>query len=230
LFKGSLDASTRVEASEVVREFVTSLTYGDSSDRIRSTLLLFNIATLLENTGSKYRFPFDLYEKQRWDIEHIRSVTEYRPQRIEDQKAWLGQVRKYWEAVPPADEHSDLPAESDRLLADFDRSRFEKLYERIVEAFGELVGTEVDNHIGNLTLLDDRTNRSYKNAVFPIKRQRILELDKIGTFVPLCTTNVFLKYYSRSEMGLLHWTKDDAEAYQDAMVKTLATFFLGGDV
>jgi len=44
--------------------------------------------------------------------------------------------------------------------------------------------------------LDAETNRSYKNAVFPVKRREILNRDRDGTFVPLCTKNVFLKCYS----------------------------------
>ena len=53
-----------------------------------------------------------------------------------------------------------------------------------------------DNTIGNLTLLDQETNRSYKNAVFPVKRHRVLELDAHGVFVPHCPPQRVLKSHS----------------------------------
>jgi len=61
-----------------------------------------------------------------------------------------------------------------------------------------------------------------------VKRKRILALDKTGTFVPRCTTNVFLKYYSRRLDHLMTWTDGCADAYQAAMATTLAAFFAPG--
>ena len=52
-----------------------------------------------------------------------------------------------------------------------------------------------NDNISNLALLDDETNRGYGNAMFFIKRKKIIENDKQGIFVPICTKNVFLKYY-----------------------------------
>ena len=77
-----------------------------------------------------------------------------------------------------------------------DEQNFDSLYDRILDVFNEKDDEEVDQGIGNLTLLDRSTNRSYKNAVFAVKRERLLSLDRSGIFVPLCTRNVFLKCYS----------------------------------
>jgi len=84
---------------------------------------------------------------------------------------------------------------------------------------------EVDNGIGNLTLLDSSTNRSYQNAVFPIKRKIIISLDKKATFVPLCTKNVFLKYYSKKVDKMMFWEGQDSLDYQKAMLDMLYGFF-----
>ena len=218
---------------EVLTEFSGELTYGGSSTaKIKATLLLFNVATLLRNDGSNLRFAFDLYKKQFWDIEHIRSVKSDRPERRDDMKDWLRNVLDYWRASLDISEpnRDALRLEAERVLAmePLDVESFRDLYEKILNYFGEAVSTEADHGLANLTLLDMGTNRSYKNAVFPIKRARILRLDKEGTFAPLCTTNVFLKYYSPSIEHMMFWREDDGRAYQEAIVETLVHFFSGG--
>ena len=102
------------------------------------------------------------------------------------------------------------------------------LYEQILDHFGEKEPIEADNSMGNLTLLDMQTNRGYRNAPFPMKRKTVLGLDKTGTFVPRCTTNVFLKYYSRRLDQMLSWTEDCAQCHQEAMASTLTAFFTAG--
>lgn len=44
---------------------------------IRKVLLLLNIETILCSSKAYTRFPFDLYLLDQWDVEHIRSRTEY---------------------------------------------------------------------------------------------------------------------------------------------------------
>lgn len=230
LTNSELEDLSREELQETLAEFASELTYGSSSAvRIRATLLLFNVATLLRNQGSNLRFPFDLYKKQSWDIEHIRSVKSDRPERVDDIKAWLANVLSYWclDSGSPSEVRDELRAEVEKLLGSepLDVEQFRSLYEQILVYFGEAESTEADHGLANLTLLDMSTNRSYKNAVFPIKRARVIQLDKEGTFAPLCTTNVFLKYYSPSIEHMMFWREDDGRAYQQAIVETLANFF-----
>ena len=52
--------------------------------------------------------------------------------------------------------------------------------------------------LGNLALLQRDFNSKLNNAVFALKRERILELDKAGAYILPCTRNVFLKYYTRA--------------------------------
>lgn len=133
--------------------------------RIRQLLLLFNIATLVCKSEKQYRFPFDIYKCEQWDIEHIHAT---------------------------ADETDDS-----------------------------------DDSIGNLTLLDCHTNRSYKDAQFVDKRKIIIERESKGLFVPLCTKNIFLKVYSKylDEMDL--WNEKDKTEYVSAIKQTLDIFFNG---
>lgn len=86
---------------------------------------------------------------------------------------------------------------------------------------------EADDNIGNLTLLDAQTNRSYQHAPFIEKRKIIIERESKGLFVPLCTKNIFLKVYSKNLSNMDIWETEDKKDYIDAMNDTLEFFFEG---
>ncbi len=98
------------------------------------------------------------------------------------------------------------------------------MFGRVRTLSGEVDGLE-DDALSNLALLDMGTNRSYKNAIFPVKRMRIIYLDKQGQFVPPATRNVFLKYYSPHAAQLMLWDSTDQQAYSNAITATLQRFF-----
>jgi len=183
-------------------------------------------------------FPFDSYKKEKWDIEHVRSVKSEMPGRVDAQKRWLAAVLEFLTGTSTRESQVKAdcahPLLRDDLLSalhnePFNTKAFPELYDLVLQTYGEDDTDLVNNTLGNLTLLNARTNRSYKNAVFPVKRRHILELDKAGTFVPLCTTNVFLKYYSTKIGQMMSWTKDDRSDYLEAIVDTLTDFFAFGD-
>ena len=72
---------------------------------------------------------------------------------------------------------------------------------------------EEDNSLKNLCLLDRGTNRSYKNDSFKEKRKKIIEREKEGTFIPICTKNIFMKYYTTSVKDLEVWNETDRTSY-----------------
>lgn len=72
-----------------------------------------------------------------------------------------------------------------------------------------------DNSLGNLTLLDKGTNRSYQNKPFKEKRAIILERDQAGLFIPVCTKNIFIKAYSPNHTDLDGWYGDAHEEPTD---------------
>lgn len=78
-----------------------------------------------------------------------------------------------------------------------------------------------DNTLRNLTLLDSKTNREYKNSVFIIKRHILLEKDKNRFFIPICTRNVFLKYYSKNIRQIAYWSETDGNDYLNEIIKTI---------
>jgi len=215
---------------ERVRDKVESLEYGRDSGMIRSLLLLFNIATLIEDSRSNIRFGFDSFKKQVWNIEHVRSVANDQPVRHSDRKRWLEHALRYLVSMNRKKDRKLSHAIAEyvkKSQTEADDDEFETLYESILKVFKESSDKAPDNGIGNLTLLDEGTNKSYKNAVFAVKRQRLLELDQAGIFVPLCTRNVFLKCYNPQVDNVIFWSEDDRDCYRNALVGTLVRFFRG---
>lgn len=196
--------------------------------KARKLLLFFNIATLLENEKSNIRFQFDSFKKETWDIEHIRSVSGDRPDNPPAQKAWLLHCLAYLHTDDAAEAKELADAISQYLEEDASKPAdltFEKIDGAILSYFKE--GQEGgDNALSNLTLLDSRTNRGYRNSVFAVKRDILLKNDRAGTFVPLCTRNVFLKCYSSAVGNVTFWGKDDANAYFEAICSALTRFLV----
>ncbi len=234
VFRIALGAGTTgMGLASFVKDRVAGLDYESHGTSIRRLLLLFNIAALLELGDSGPWFPFDHFKREQWDLEHIRSVKSDMPQRVDAQKAWLEQAIEYFSApevvvggvVGSSDQ--TLPERLQALLKQepFDSVAFEAAFNDVIDRYDPGSDVETDNSVGNLTLLDAGTNRSYGNAIFPIKRRRVIALDKAGRFVPPCTKNAFLKYYSSKVDEMLVWTRADAKEHQDALVTALVSFF-----
>lgn len=229
------DAATPDELRVTIRERLHQLDYESTKDQtiIRSALLLFNIAALLENKKTTLRFPFSYFKKEKWDIEHIRAIATIAPSSMKEREDWLADLLDYLGANSDTSKLQHEAAALQKILKDsaappgLDFSeRFQTLYDEALKTFDGSGEMADDNSIGNLTLLDSATNRGYRNAVFPVKRKKIIDRDKHGIFVPLCTKNVFMKYFSKKLDCMTLWTTSDREDYVEAIVESLTQLFL----
>lgn len=244
--KTDFKAFLKDEIRQKVKFDISNLNYGD--DRIKTVLLLFNIQTILSNEKSNMRFPFNLYKNEDWDIEHVRSQTD-KSITGNDRKEWAKDMLEYFtgfaneaEQKRYIDNVENTDVEISRTISEKEQSKttLEDLYhvaysDKIEDVrFSSVYNTiriefKEDNEpskcaISNLALLDSATNRSYKNAFFPIKRKIILQNDKRGTFIPICTKNVFMKAYSKKFDEIMYWNKYDADFYLKAIEETLVNY------
>jgi len=195
-----IDSKIEKQLSNLILD---DLEYEDKyKDTIRKVLLLHNIQTMLNNKKENSRFPFNRYKREKWDIEHIQAIAEQKPKSDQHKKDWLIEVQEFI-----YDEN--LKNEIERYTNEDD---FESLFNKILKKFSDDGRIDI-NDISNLVLLDEGTNRSYKNAIFPVKRKVIIEKEKAGTFVPLCTKNVFMKYYSSKIDQMSFWGEFDRNEY-----------------
>lgn len=193
-------------ADKVKSDNLKELKYGKHSALIRNILLLHNIQTLQNNKDETMRFPFALYKDKKigWDIEHIHAIATKVKVKQDDQKEWLTNNFSKGEHHNNQEFNSriDLIIANDNPIPDED---FQSIIEYVLG--------EEDNGIRNLCLLDRGTNRSYKNDAFKNKRHKIIANEKTGTFIPVCTRNVFMKYYSEELKNLELWNENDRNEY-----------------
>jgi len=182
---------------------LNTLEYGNNA-LIRNILLLHNIQTMLSDKNESSRFPFDRYKNEKWDIEHIHAIATEVKVKKEEQKTWLN--NNFIQTKGHTNKDFNTIIENVMTKENFiDETKFDEI---IIYVLGE-----EDNHIRNLCLLDQGTNRSYKNDSFKEKRKKIIENEKKGTFIPICTKNIFMKYYSKELIDLGLWNETDRDSY-----------------
>lgn len=212
-------------------------------------LLLHNIQTVVNQNNrlkSKeeyklplfYKFPFHLFKKENWDVEHIDSNTINNLDKEKEQKEWL----KY--SVLGVELTDKLKEQVKGFIrGDNDKESFEYLCQEIEKMVKSKTWTnsEDKNKVWNFVLLDAGTNRGYGNAIFPAKRRCIIGKDQgkkymiddslavslkdeAIAFIPPVTKNVFLKYYNTTIDSLREWGIDDAKTYKRNILETLEEF------
>jgi hypothetical protein len=206
-----------IEYQENNGNYKVSVSYETNKKTLRSLLLLYNIEFILQKKEyDYYRFPFDLFKDEKWDIEHISSQTTNELKDKNAQEVWLKV------ALDALDDKTKKEFEDEIISssADFNIKR-----KWITEKVGEEnIDEGLKNCIGNLTLLNATINRSYGNAIFPAKRKVIIEHDKIGSFIPLCTKNVFLKYLTGGNN--LRWGENDIQISMNHFVEVLSKYLI----
>lgn len=182
---------------------------------------LLNIQnSMLESESDVYKFPFDVLNAQDWDIEHIDS---YHTNALTKDEAKLE-----WIETAMSDREASLKEEEKEAIGQALRNKnYNSVIEILKKNAGESeISDDIKNSIGNLTLLDAATNRSYGNSLFCTKRRIIIERIKQGVFVPIATQHVFSKFYDDKGTNRSVWSQEDMESYQRYIVDLLKDFLL----
>lgn len=107
----------------------------------------------------------------------------------------------------------------------FSGERFNAISARVLKMLDHDGGP--DHYIRNMALLSSADNSRLSNSVFEVKRQMILELDRNGDYVPVCTRNVFLKYYASANAQQPHfWSDADKESYVKEIREKLKPYLI----
>ncbi|HHX46988.1 MAG TPA: DUF1524 domain-containing protein, partial [Brevibacterium sp.] len=193
-------------------------------------LLLMNVETVRTRTTSSERYSFHEHAKGRWSLEHIHAQNAETLNRAEQWRAWLELHRAAYATLNPVDSQAEALLEQvDEVLArenirDQDFRPLERALTEAMSQDGDAAAVD-GNSIANLALLDGGDNIALSNSVFAVKRAEVLRLDKEGRYIPVCTRNVFLKYYSPGEEHQMQfWSRWDREHYLNAMVGALRPY------
>ena len=184
-----------------------------TKNKIRQILVLHNIATYEK---LKARFPFYRYVKQKWDIEHIHArgdkiAEDEQEDFIKDWLKYFKDNKKFKELEEISKSYNDKSNDK------------QEIFNKFLEKCNEI--EPIENSLSNLALLDEKTNRAYKNDPFPTKRTKIIKEELKGkTFIPLCTKNIFLKCYSSEIDNMKLWGPNDRKDYIKNLTETLKDY------
>ena len=76
-----------------------------------------------------------------------------------------------------------------------------------------------------MALLDVSQNAALSNSVFEVKRHRVINYDKEGRYIPICTKNVFFKYYTQNSPSLFFWGEADRRDYVEALNVKISPYY-----
>jgi len=190
--------------------------YESDYKKIKDILLLFNIVTTM---NSEYnRFSFDNYSSGSWSLEHIHAQQSDKLHNDKQRRLLLCEQQQYFSKT-----ENEILLKIEKLLemADIDTVEFDAVQNEIFSMYSD--STIVDS-IKNLALLKVSDNSCLNNNIFPIKRDMIKILDEKGSFIPICTKNVFMKYYSKGVEQNVQWDKQDMDLYLDEIKEVLKDY------
>jgi hypothetical protein len=229
----------RLVGSRTIQEVLDVLDYRNRNSDIKSPLLCFNLASLLSDQHGTVRFSFYAFRTQEWHVEHIHAIaTEELIGR--DLDGILEMYQNYFKRQK-SKETEEFAKELAAILdpqTKADPSAKQALYQECLRLEsadhdnGEKPDEDALNTLGNLTLLDSKTNCGFKNASFRVKRAWILDPDRQNIYVPPGTRSVFTKSYTAEAKELFRWDLrpgKDGSSYLQAMVETLESFFEGAE-
>ena len=222
-------ASLRREIGKKIEAIcLNELSYEERPADIHWVLLLHNIHQHIF-TSEQIRFPFDLYTKEKWSLEHIYAQQSEPLQNREEQIGFIEEhIATFREdAFGDGEETSSLIVRLEDIRSQIQEPE-KKESERVSlfeEALGLITAFEV-NQMGdtgslhglqNLCLLSRGVNSALSNRTFARKREIMREIVMTATqeYIPMATRRVFLKYYSASPKDNAYWRREDAEAYME---------------
>lgn len=211
---------------------LNELSYEERPADIHRVLLLHNIHQHIF-TSEQIRFPFDLYMKEKWSLEHIYAQQSEPLRNREEQIGFIEEhIATFREdAFGDDEETSSLIAELEGIRSKIQEpekteservSLFENALELITAFEVKHMGDTVPLHgLQNLCLLSRGVNSSLSNRTFARKREIMREIMReivmtaTQEYIPMATRRVFLKYYSASPKDNAYWRREDAEAYME---------------
>lgn len=230
--KRALTDYLKSKVAKTVREIdIADLNYVDESGKLEHVLLLFNILAFLRNPSTFERFSFSRYKQETWSLEHIHARNSEGIRSTADRLRWLrdhatllsrnGHQQGDQDAMDIVQQIRNLDEKT------LDQKTFSILFQRIVAKFQEenIEHESEINDLGNLTLLPKNTNSAFGNAVFALKRARLIEREREGEHFLPATRNVFMKYYSQDPKYMYFWTARDREDYIEAITDSFRAYF-----
>lgn len=210
------------------------LNYEQHSEFIHRVLLLFNVETIRQKGDENIRFPFDRYKNEgTWSLEHIHAQNSESLKTNKEWKEWLESHKKSLECMEVRNKEQqkidDAISNINQVLNHIEengykgsiRDEFNTIAPIVVDILSDGDNKLQMHTLSNMALLTIGENAALNNSTFDVKRMKIIAMDKNGEYIPICTRNVFMKYYSSSDTKLHFWSEEDRHSYINAMNNVL---------
>lgn len=239
IFLSELDKMISESISIKDKEELLSLSYDTKKDKLQKILTLFNVETERLMDEGKRRFPFDKHKDSIWSLEHIHAQNAESLKKNKDILAWL----ESHIALLKSSEGSIIEANNEliekmeilieQLHSDKDpgnvRERFNEIQKEVIAIFTPEEDAVKENSyshgLANMALLDVSQNAALSNSVFDVKRHRVINYDKEGRYIPICTKHVFFKYYTQESPSLFFWGEADRRDYVEALNEKISPYY-----
>ncbi|WP_396147378.1 DUF262 domain-containing protein [Flavobacterium sp.] len=226
---------------------LNQLSYEKNKQELHKIFLLHNVLTVKNlNSSQKIKFPFYLYKQVNadsgWSIEHIHAQQS---QQMKEEKAirnWLKETYKAIENISTVEREYILTDDNGAVSSNIEIIDLDKNLKNQIKQFIDSEKINVDefnilknelirifesnsiHELDNLALLSKKDNSSLNNSIFPVKRNKIIQLEKEGKFIPPTTRNVFLKFYSNSDQQPFYWSNADKKGYFSSIKEVVEPF------
>jgi len=251
-FEKNIDWLIKTNMMISVKDDIYTYSYDDDKQKLALGRILFfyNVeSTRLAKTQDK--FPFELYKKENWTLEHIHAQNSERIDRTDKAKweEWIDENTKALERLKTRfeEKHPYDPRPVIQVLVDNKKKAgsntyvfddFTRCFDSVNAYYNKMAlaegGSPEIHNISNMALLSGSVNSSISNSVFEVKRQLIMEKDAGGAYIPYCTRLVFLKYYNKgkddfSVQQSFYWSEIDRKNYQANIEKVLKDVLVATD-
>lgn len=243
--KESITDRTDPEGERCILDY----SYDSDYELLKRVLFLYNVESTRQLAHDP--FPFEKYKGVKdWTLEHIHAQNSEQIDRSDKDKwdTWFRENQASLELLRQCrpDDHvlanvaNEVKSEYERFrqsMARYNYRDLTRVFELVLAYFNELCREEDRvrpvHDISNIALLDGRNNSAISNSVFEVKRQMILNSDAKGDYIPICTRNVFLKYYNRKDPDFtvqqnFYWSENDRQNYRADISEVMQTYLYPG--
>jgi uncharacterized protein with ParB-like and HNH nuclease domain len=206
---------------------VANLSYENDRPRVEKNLMAFNVITAI-----KQGFLFDFSIDGGWSVEHIYAQNSNDIEK-KDRGQWIADYLEIGKKKIEKSPKNKKLEELIRKIENYNENDFDEIFYSIITIIEESSPAILDT-IANFALLGKNDNAALGCSAFYKKRQKIINmagdgLDSDGQKkhnIPVCTLNVFMKFYSDSsdiKTNSNFWSEEDGVAYRKNFLSCLKT-------
>lgn len=195
---------------------LTDLDYDKDKPLIYDLLFLYNVILYIND---KSKINFAEFSKYSYEIEHIYPHSDkYKYDKL---------IKEWWDNIKNDEFCKDkIYNSSDESIKNILNK--ESINQEEASAIYSTIFNEnhkpLINSIGNLCLLDSKTNISFTNYPFCIKRKLLLD-NKNHTYILKGTMNAFLGQHNDYKLINGNWDKTNYDAYLEKINEVLEKYF-----